>query len=214
MKQDMCPTSLSEVLDYQRCGLFCFQTILIPQQAREKRFLWADQYIHWVEKDWEQILWSDESIFQVYTPDYTEVWVRKGENSQQQWKEVCRSSPKVCVYTSKFTIFQISVWGCMSPWHECLELTADRVDTQEYLRILKKCILPKVKELEEAEELFDYYFQQDNAPPHTAQVPIFSLRLSFRQLKTSLLIMKSQSLPGLHTHPISTLQRMCGVSSR
>lgn len=65
---------------------------------------------------------------------------------------------------------QITVWGCMSPWYECIELATDRVDASEYVRILKKCLLPKVEELAESEVECDYYFQQDNAPPHNAEV--------------------------------------------
>ena len=57
---------------------------LITKTNKVKRYDWAIQMKDWMEDNWNSVLWSDESSFQLFQNSRrTVVWRRKGEEYEQ-----------------------------------------------------------------------------------------------------------------------------------
>jgi hypothetical protein len=124
-----------------------------------KRLAWAKDKKDW-EIEWENIIWSDESRFEVFGGDGKRyVW----RNPQEKY------NPKCLIPTFKSGQESVMIWGCfvknkLGP----LVRLEGRITANVYIEeILKKHLLPFVNNLENKE---DYIFQEDNAPIHTARI--------------------------------------------
>src|ERR1700761_6861838 len=78
---------------------------LLTPLNRRARLEFAKQYQHWTVSDWEKVLWSDESSFEVFN-SARKVFVRRRTNE--------RYRNKCVVPTVKGGGGQVMVWGCMS----------------------------------------------------------------------------------------------------
>lgn len=170
---------------------------LISEANRKKRYGWCRVRKNWIT-EWDYIIWSDESRFELFNNDSRNwVWRKKDE----RYKVDCLKP------TVKHSI-GIMVWGCfcnniLGP----LVLVEGTLNADRYIELLKEHLLPffsslgiekqgkilqlknKVAELEsitnhtseQEKELQDkkqeisrlqnqqYIFQDDNAPCHAAK---------------------------------------------
>jgi transposase len=125
---------------------------------RIKRLSWAKIRKDWVN-EWENIIWSDESRFEVFGGDGRRyVW----RNSQEKYE------PKCLIPTFKSGQQSVMVWGCftknkLGP----LVRLEGRITAAIYIEMLEKNLIPFINNLENSD---NYIFQEDNAPIHTAKI--------------------------------------------
>jgi transposase len=119
---------------------------MLTEAAREKRLLFATENTN---TDWEKVFFSDETTIQLGT-NLTCAWHQSGS---RPLNPTSRFPPKLMFWSavstwSKFELFEIE--GTM---------TAER-----YVKLLREIFFPWVRRQKKGK----WIFQQDNAPPHTA----------------------------------------------
>jgi transposase len=125
---------------------------------RIKRLSWAKNKKNWVD-EWNYIIWSDESRFEVFRGDGRKyVW----RNTQEKY------NPKCLIPTFKSGQESVMVWACftknkLGP----LVRLEGRITAKIYIEMLENYLLPFINSLENENE---YTFQEDNAPIHTANI--------------------------------------------
>lgn len=125
----------------------------------EKRVEFAKKYIDAYEDFWANVLFSDESKFNLFGYDGKQkVWRRNNE----------ALLPKNLLPTVKHGGGSIMVWGCMSAAGVGnLTFIDINMDRMVYLDILKDNLKQSASKLGLTA---GWYFQQDNDPKHTAGV--------------------------------------------
>ena len=125
---------------------------LLNRIQKANRLQWAKAKAHWTLKQWERILFSDESKFNLSFSDKgPRVWRRRGETYL-----------KSCVkYKQGFM-----VWAGMSAKGVGpLCFIKGTVNSESYQKILDKFMIPTSKKLYDGRK---FIYQQDNAPPHVS----------------------------------------------
>lgn len=114
------------------------------------------------DADWfDRVLWSDESRFQLCS-DGPERCIRRSNE---------RCHPDCLSTTVKHGGGSIMVWGAFSSAGVGVLVRCEKsVTAAEYLKILRKGLLPSIQSLFPDENHENIVFQQDNAPAHTAKV--------------------------------------------
>lgn len=127
---------------------------MLTKKHKTVRLAWAKKYRNWTSQQWNSVIWSDESRFEVCTGDQRpKVLRRKNE-----------AFHKDCLNRKVKFPASIMVWGCMSAkgvGSLCF------VDGIVNLKILKDHLLPSIEELQSNDK--DYIFQQDGAPCHKSK---------------------------------------------
>lgn len=131
---------------------------LISEKNRVARLAWAREHLNWSEYQWESILWSDESKFNLFGSD-GQVLVRRRPGEEM--------NPDCVVPTVKHGGGSIMVWASMSALGPGpIRLVDGVMDQYQYRDILEETMLPA------AAVMFDnrsWIFQHDNDPKHTAR---------------------------------------------
>ena len=126
----------------------------ISEQNRKKRFGWCNMKKNW-EKEWENIIWSDESRFELFNNDSRNwVWRKKDERYKIE-----------CLKPTVKNSAGVMVWGCfcndkLGP----LVLIEGTLNSDKYIELLKEYLIPFLNNLG-AE---NHIFQDDNAPCHAS----------------------------------------------
>lgn len=130
----------------------------ISKKNRRSRLDFATEHLNWTYDQWKQVLWSDESKFNMFGSDGMK-WVRRPNNE--------RYNPKYTTPTIKHGGGNVLVWGCFSG-HGMgpLRRIEGVMDWYQYLDILRNTMLPFA---EESLPLV-WKFQHDNDPKHTAKI--------------------------------------------
>lgn len=145
----------------QRCGYRVYKAKRKPFLStlnKGNRLRWARMYRGWTFRQWNRVLWTDESIFNVvYGKIRKTVICRKEE--QNEAKCYARRVQKPA---------SVMVWGCMTasgvgPLHVCEGI----VNAHAYTRILERHLPTVRRHLFHRRRLI---FQHDNARPHTARL--------------------------------------------
>lgn len=115
-------------------GCVAVKTPLISATNRRSRLEFAARHKHWKVEDWENVLWSDESSFDIFN-SAKRVFVRRRPN------EKLRND---CVLpTVKFGGGKVMVWGCMSSHGVAILKRVDgHLNANGYMTILQDCMLP------------------------------------------------------------------------
>ena len=132
--------------------------LLTAEHCRRRR-AFAAAHHNWTVDHWKQVLWSDESSFQVFCGG-SRVIVRR---------RVGERFHKNCINpTVKHGGRSLMVWGCMS-WLGVGQLyrCEGTMNQDQYLDVLRNCMLPSARTLFGPRRTF--IFQQDNAPCHKAR---------------------------------------------
>jgi len=134
---------------------------LLSKVQKKKRLAWAKKYKSWTKKDWEKVLFSDESPFTLF-PNSGKLYVRRRVG--EEFLDECISP------TVKFGGGKIQVWGCFSYCGAgSLYRIKGRMNGADYRSILKHRMAPHHKELKQREGV-DFIFQHDNDPKHKSHV--------------------------------------------
>lgn len=160
---------------------------LLTTKQKKRRLLWAKERKNWVQRQWNNVIWSDEARFEITVgSQHLKVVRRKNEAFR----------PDCLKRVVKFPA-SLMVWGCMSA-HGVgrLHIVDGIVNANKYIDILENHLLPSISELERNNQ--EYIFQQDGAPCHTAKV----VKAWFTEKNISVLDWPSSS-PDLS--PIETL---------
>lgn len=133
---------------------------------KKNRLNRALQHKNWSLKHWEKVIFSDESKFNVHGLMELIVFRRKGE----RLKNECLKN------TVKFPT-SVMIWGCFSSKGVGYFRPIDgTVKAQDYIQILKECLLPTIKK--QFKTVKQCVFQVDSAPCHRANsVSIFNFSL-------------------------------------
>jgi len=129
---------------------------LVSEVNRQKRLLWARERQTW-EKEWETIIWSDESRFELF----------RGDGKKYVWRQPHEKYDVGCLIpTFKSGQKGVMVWGCFTKNRlGPLVRLEGRVTANVYIDVLENHLLPFLDTLDNKE---DHVFQEDNAPVHTA----------------------------------------------
>ncbi len=102
----------------------------MSKQNKEKRLKWALKYVNFTEKDWNQVIWNDESRFRLFGSDgRTYVW--REPNTRLEEKNL---TPTV-----KFGGGGIMVWGCFAGnTIGNLVVVPETLNTTNYIDLLSK----------------------------------------------------------------------------
>ena len=125
---------------------------------RMKRLAWAKKRINWMN-EWEKIIWSDESRFEVFG----------GDGKRYVWRSIHeRYDPRCLIPTFKSGQESVMIWGCFTKDRlGPLVKLEGRITANIYIDMLENHLLPFINSLENKN---DYTFQEDNAPIHTAKI--------------------------------------------
>ncbi|KAJ4440087.1 hypothetical protein ANN_08220 [Periplaneta americana] len=155
--------------------------LLTPVMCK-KRLMWAKLHQHWTVNDWKNVLFSDESHFEVHGH---RVYVRKGSK-----KVTAAHLQQAPTYPPK-----VMFWGCFT--HEgpgALIPIKGMMNSDKYIHLLETRIVPQLqKSFPDGRGVF----QQDLAPYHMSR-------------KTTEFFNIFRYSPGQATHPTSTPLRTCG----
>ena len=112
---------------------------LISKINRVKRLDWAKQFAGWTDDQWSNVVWSDESTFQlIQSSRRSIVWRKPGE----EYNDDCISK------TVKFGGGSITVWGCITTQGVgVLRLCEGTVNSEEYINILASSLAPSGRAL-------------------------------------------------------------------
>ena len=126
----------------------------ISAKNRKARLEFAKSHLHWTHKEWQKILWSDESKYNLFSSDGIK-FIRRPENK--------RNHIKYQVPTIKHGGGNVMVWGCFSrDGVGPLVRINDKMDAKLYLSIISTHMLPHAK----SKMPRGWSFQQDNDPKH------------------------------------------------
>ena len=132
---------------------------LVTDRHKKVRLAWAKERKNWTTEDWNRVVWSDESKFDLFGSD-GRVYIRrrKGEEFLPQ-----------CVHqTVKFGGGSVMMLGCIS----CdgvgrLAKVDGRMNAKGYISLLRKELLPFMTSLGP-----EFVFMDDNAPCHRARAVV------------------------------------------
>jgi transposase len=164
IKEQLDRPDLSDTTIYRRIAelseLKSYWKLLKPfinEAQAKRRVRWCKEHLHWTIDQWRKVIWSDESPFTLSYNRRTRVW----RSADEKFK------PHAIRGTLKHDT-KINVWGCFSA-HGVGKIC--RIEgimyKEDYLDILQEYLEPSVYTLFPN---YDYLFQHDNDPKHTANV--------------------------------------------
>lgn len=156
------PLSLTTVKRRLRhAGLFgrvAVRKPLLRPQNKQKRLEWAKKHKDWTEEDFNRVLWSDESKFEVFGTK-RRVFVRRSAEQKML--------PDCMVPTVKHGGGSVMVWGCFSSSGVGdLARVIGKMNKEAYKTILEEnAVTSGLRLIGEG-----FVFQQDNDPKHTSRL--------------------------------------------
>ena len=126
----------------------------ISEQNQKKRYGWCRMRKSWIT-EWEKIIWSDESRYELFNNDSRNwVWRKKDERFKID-----------CLKPTVKNSIGIMVWGCfcnnkLGP----LVLIEGTLNSDRYIELLEEYLLPFLNNL----DVENHIFQDDNAPCHAS----------------------------------------------
>lgn len=132
---------------------------LLTVAHRKRRMAFAKAHRGWTPDQWKQVLWSDESSFNLFCGS-KRLLVRRRPGD--------RFHPDCLNPTVKHGGGSLMIWGCMSglgvgQLYRC----TGSMNQDQYLAVLKNHMLPSARTIFGRNGA--YVFQQDNAPCHKAK---------------------------------------------
>ena len=132
---------------------------LLTLKHRLKRIHWCKERLNWSVERWKQVIFSDESNFQVINGS-TKPIVKRLKNEKYL--------PQYCVPRVQGGGGSAGIWGCISfkgtgvPY-----IYSGRMNQQVYIDTMENCLLPSTTLFYDENE--PYFYQQDGATCHTAK---------------------------------------------
>ncbi len=125
---------------------------------KRHRLLWARRHLGWTITQWKRVLWSDESVFQVFF----------GRNGCRVLRTKEEKDHPDCYQQQVQKPGSVMVWGCVSALGKGnLHFCDGTINAEKYIEILEHNMLPSRRHLFQGRPCI---FQQDNAKPHSAHI--------------------------------------------
>ncbi len=125
---------------------------------KRRRLLWARRHLGWTITQWKRVLWSDESVFQVFF----------GRNGRRVLRTKEEKDHPDCYQQQVQKPGSVMVWGCVSALGKGnLHFCDGTINAEKYIEILEHNMLPSRRHLFQGRPCI---FQQDNAKPHSAHI--------------------------------------------
>jgi len=142
-------------------GIYAFSTLKKPMLKPNhilRRFEAAEKWLMMPEEEVKQIIWSDESKFNLHYADGNQkVWRRKGDGLKME---------NICP-TVKFGGGSVMVWACFSYNGTGTLYFIDTImDAVGYCELLSTNLMASVTKM----NLNDFIFMQDNDPKHKSKL--------------------------------------------
>jgi transposase len=133
---------------------------LISESNKKKRLEWCMERSDWTVEDWKKVLWSDESTFsQFQKSGWGRIWREPGEEFHED-----------CIASTVKHSPQRMFWGCFSFFGlGPLVPLVGSVTGEIHRETLANYAIPTVK-AQARKQRKQFFFQEDNAPVHTAKV--------------------------------------------
>jgi transposase len=123
------------------------------------RLDWCRERKNWSFDKWSNVIWSDESNFELFN--------RKNAPLVRRFKED-KLNPNYITGRVQKCGGSVGIWGCFSAnGTGCCYIYRNRLDAEGYLNILEDSLIPSIDLLIDDKDFF--MFQQDNAPCHKAK---------------------------------------------
>ena len=131
---------------------------LLTKAMRTARLKWAREHATWTVADWNNVIFSDESKFNLHGSDGAQ-YVRR--RSGEEYHPACMTT------TFKHPEGQM-IWGCISSRGVGrLHFVNGTVNADVYINILTTKLLPTIRE--QYGDVHGCIFQDDSAPCHRAR---------------------------------------------
>ncbi len=125
---------------------------------KRHRLLWARRHLGWTITQWKRVLWSDESVFQVFF----------GRNGRRVLRTKEEKDHPDCYQQQVQKPGSVMVWGCVSALGKGnLHFCDGTINAEKYIEILEHNMLPSRRHLFQGRPCI---FQQDDAKPHSAHI--------------------------------------------
>lgn len=176
------PVSLTTVKRRLRsfglCGRVAMRKPLLRPVNKKKRLAWAKAHKNWTYNEWKNVLWSDESKFELFA----------GNRRQYVRRMVGERAIDACIVpTVKHGGGSVMVWGCFGG-----ERSGDLIQIkgimkkEQYHSILQRHAIPSGLRILGQ----NFTFQQDNDPKHSSK-----LCQNYLQSKQNAQILKIMTWP-------------------
>ncbi len=99
---------------------------------KRRRLLWARRHLGWTITQWKRVLWSDESVFQVFFGRNGRRVLRTKEERIIQTVTSNKSKARVCH----------GMGVCQCPWQGNLHFCDGTINAEKYIEILEHNMLP------------------------------------------------------------------------
>ncbi|KAG0927544.1 hypothetical protein G6F26_012604 [Rhizopus arrhizus] len=138
------------------------QKPLLTKVQKARQLAWAEEHKNWTSDDWRRMVFSDETIVNVYGSDGCKYfWSRPDDKLQPHHLDL----------TVKGGGGSIMVWGCITydgPGYACW-ISEGTMKASDYVGILTTTLMDSLEYYGYNPQ--DIYFQQDNDPKHTFNWP-------------------------------------------
>lgn len=129
----------------------------LSEENKNRRAQFANDFINRPPNFWENVVFSDEKIFQSTYNGQLKVYRPRGQKFEEQYIHQTDNSGR----------FAVNVWGWISAEGPgALHIIDGRLTAQKYVELLEEVMLPSVRNRFPN----DFIFQHDNSPIHTARV--------------------------------------------
>lgn len=130
---------------------------ILTQKMRSTRLEWSTSHANWTVLDWQNVIFSDESKFNLIGADGgARVWRRKGERYSNE-----------CVLPSVLHSPYVMVWGAItSEGVGVIKMLEGSVNATVYKNIINEGVIPTMESFSEYSD--NIVFQDDSAPCHRA----------------------------------------------
>ena len=152
----------------QEAGLFGRVTLkkrAFDEEEKKKRLAFAEGYKHWEEREWDRVLFADESIIQG----------EGGCKGGRQWIRRARGTVEALksenVHHKLPHPKQLNIWACFSAsgLGYCY-IYNGILNAKAFVHILDTHLLPSADLLFTESPRQQWYLLQDNAPTHSAHI--------------------------------------------
>ncbi|CAK9827487.1 Transposable element Tc1 transposase [Anthophora retusa] len=139
-------------------GCVAIKKPFLKPQNKTKQLWWANEHANWTISDWERVLWTDESKFEVFG-NKRRVSVRRKPNE--------KLLSQCVIPTVKHGGGSVMLWGCFGTNKVDSLVKIDGILRKEqYLKILQDHAVPSGTKLIGE----NFIFMQDNDPKHSAKI--------------------------------------------
>jgi DDE superfamily endonuclease/Transposase len=122
-----------------------------------RRLSFAEGYSNWREEDWDRVIFSDETYIEVW--GRSRVWVQRPSGTAFDPQYIANRVPHS---------ERVSLWGCFcARGVGQAEIFVGSFDAAQYVDVLQHNLLQTARYFYPREH---WWFQQDNAPQHTANI--------------------------------------------